>query len=219
MSVDRGRPFVSYRPAVSEAARVNVRSSLMWAGMALAGVSGCGNSTTSGAGASSVTDATPRPFADAGDAATPDGRTDAGVRDARAPADAFNADLGAVDASSPDIGPRPRDGAVMDATSVGDGSTPTADARFEVDRDADGVLDDRDNCPDVPNVDQGDADGDHLGDACDAVPGVANYKVAGQLLFVGGLGMGAQADLIGGAALGGIESETDRYQLVGRLGP
>jgi hypothetical protein len=187
--------------------------------MALAGASGCGNTTTSGPGTSSVADASPRPFADAGDAVAPDGRSDRAISDARASADAITADLGAVDATPQDTGPTPHDVAAIDAASVADGSTPTADARTEVDQDADGVPDDRDNCPDFPNVDQGDADGDHLGDACDAVPGVANYKVAGQLLFVGGLGMGAQADLIGGAALGGIESWTDRYQLVGRLGP
>lgn len=86
------------------------------------------------------------------------------------------------------------------------------------DHDADGVGDDRDNCPELPNPDQGDRDADHLGDACDLVPDVANYRVVGQLLFVGGLSIGANNDLNGGAALGGIESVTDRYQLVGRLG-
>ena len=35
------------------------------------------------------------------------------------------------------------------------------------DRDGDGRPDIRDNCPDVPNHDQADADGDGLGDACD----------------------------------------------------
>ena len=50
--------------------------------------------------------------------------------------------------------------------------------------------------------------------------GEAGCRVgSGQLLFVGGLGIGANSDLNGGATLGGIESVTDRYQLVGRLGP
>jgi hypothetical protein len=39
------------------------------------------------------------------------------------------------------------------------------------DRDGDGVPDDEDNCPDVPNADQADSDGDGLGDACDDCAG------------------------------------------------
>jgi hypothetical protein len=35
------------------------------------------------------------------------------------------------------------------------------------DRDGDGVPDDSDNCPDVPNPDQEDSDGDGVGDVCD----------------------------------------------------
>jgi hypothetical protein len=38
------------------------------------------------------------------------------------------------------------------------------------DEDGDGVLDDQDNCPDVPNEDQLDTDGDGDGDACDESP-------------------------------------------------
>jgi len=35
------------------------------------------------------------------------------------------------------------------------------------DRDEDGVIDDEDNCPDTPNVDQADCNGNMIGDACD----------------------------------------------------
>lgn len=43
----------------------------------------------------------------------------------------------------------------------------TVDFTVEVDTDADGVLDDVDNCVNVPNADQADADDDGEGDACD----------------------------------------------------
>jgi hypothetical protein len=39
------------------------------------------------------------------------------------------------------------------------------------DDDNDGVPDAIDNCPLVPNPDQADADGDHIGDVCDPTPG------------------------------------------------
>jgi Tol biopolymer transport system component len=39
------------------------------------------------------------------------------------------------------------------------------------DDDNDGVPDATDNCPLVPNPDQADADGDHIGDVCDPTPG------------------------------------------------
>ena len=37
------------------------------------------------------------------------------------------------------------------------------------DRDEDGVIDDEDNCPDTPNADQADCNGNMIGDACDEV--------------------------------------------------
>ncbi|MCA9525356.1 MAG: thrombospondin type 3 repeat-containing protein, partial [Myxococcales bacterium] len=45
----------------------------------------------------------------------------------------------------------------------GDGDGDVCDA----DRDGDGVANGEDNCPDVANADQLDADGDAIGDACD----------------------------------------------------
>lgn len=44
------------------------------------------------------------------------------------------------------------------------------------DRDGDGVLNDADNCPDLPNPMQEDADGDDLGDLCDEDSGTDPYE-------------------------------------------
>ncbi len=49
--------------------------------------------------------------------------------------------------------------------SVGGGCTPAVPSG---DSDGDGVTDDVDNCPTVANADQADADGDGIGDACEA---------------------------------------------------
>ena len=43
-------------------------------------------------------------------------------------------------------------------------------ANFAVDTDGDGVADENDNCPDIPNVSQGDRDEDDVGDVCDNCP-------------------------------------------------
>jgi len=49
------------------------------------------------------------------------------------------------------------------------------------DKDGDGVLDAQDNCPDISNANQNDADGDGMGDACDmsSVPGIIDNPVDG----------------------------------------
>jgi len=86
------------------------------------------------------------------------------------------------------------------------------------DGDADGVADAEDNCPDTPNPDQADVDGDHLGDACDAAPEVFNHRLSGQLLFGGGLAVDTERTNVGAAALGGAVGTSGRYRLVGRLG-
>ena len=43
-------------------------------------------------------------------------------------------------------------------------------ANFAIDTDGDGVADENDNCPDIPNVSQGDGDVDDVGDVCDNCP-------------------------------------------------
>ena len=87
------------------------------------------------------------------------------------------------------------------------------------DDDGDGVPNDRDNCPNAPNQDQADRDGDHAGDACDAQPEIFNYKLVGQLLLVGGRGVDMNHTLRGGAGTGAHQSQTDQYRLKGRLMP
>jgi hypothetical protein len=47
-----------------------------------------------------------------------------------------------------------------------------------VDNDGDGVVNNEDNCPDVPNPEQEDADGDDIGDACDNCPQSSNSDQA-----------------------------------------
>jgi hypothetical protein len=73
---------------------------------------------------------------------------------------------GALSCPGPDGGPAP------DA-APGDGATADAaapDAARPADGDGDGVPDEADNCPDVPNPAQADGDGDGEGDDCDACP-------------------------------------------------
>jgi YVTN family beta-propeller protein len=57
---------------------------------------------------------------------------------------------------------------VVDTVSVGAGPVAVAIAVVPfVDTDGDGVIDDLDNCPDIANSDQADADGDGIGDVCE----------------------------------------------------
>lgn len=57
-------------------------------------------------------------------------------------------------------GPGDEDNAGEGVGGGGGGAPPPGDA------DGDGVPDDRDNCPDAPNDDQADRNGDGIGDAC-----------------------------------------------------
>jgi cysteine-rich repeat protein len=48
--------------------------------------------------------------------------------------------------------------------------TPTCSSVDPTDKDADGIVNDADNCPSTPNQDQADGDGDGKGDVCDPCP-------------------------------------------------
>ncbi len=60
---------------------------------------------------------------------------------------------------------------LLDPDEDNDGIPDAEDpAPLNADRDSDSVLDGHDNCPDTPNTDQLNTDGDKLGDACDPRP-------------------------------------------------
>ncbi len=61
--------------------------------------------------------------------------------------------------------------AVQDGGPTQDTTTPLEEGPIDIppppDADLDGIWDENDNCPNTPNPDQSDADGDGVGDACD----------------------------------------------------
>jgi formylglycine-generating enzyme required for sulfatase activity len=61
----------------------------------------------------------------------------------------------------------------------------------EDDRDGDSIVDASDNCPDVANAEQGDCDGDGVGDACESVT-IGTGNLGG---FAGGAAQGALRDV------------------------
>lgn len=65
----------------------------------------------------------------------------------------------------------PVEGLLTLRVTDGTGTTALATTPLRVTRDGDAVAGDQDNCPDEWNDDQGDRDGDGLGDACDSTPG------------------------------------------------
>jgi hypothetical protein len=78
------------------------------------------------------------------------------------------------------------------ATTQPDAMVVTPDASIEPDAalppdgDGDGAPNSTDNCIDVANPDQADADNDGLGDACDTEPNVQNFFMTGHFLTLGG---------------------------------
>ena len=103
--------------------------------------------------------------------------------------------------------------------TAGMGAGGVGGTRPEPDDDLDGVANRIDNCPNLANADQADADGDNAGDACDAQPNVFNYRLQGQLLFLSGMGVDMNHTLKGGASSGAHQSTSENYQLKGQLSP
>lgn len=95
----------------------------------------------------------------------------------------------------------------------------SVDGRIGDDRDADGVADDADNCPDEANPDQLDADGDGAGDACDGAPQVANYQGRSRLTYLGGQGVDAKRVSANAISGGQAQSQSARYRMRARLSP
>ena len=88
------------------------------------------------------------------------------------------------------------------------------------DRDGDGVSNAEDNCPDIENPDQLDSDNDGAGDACDAAPETANYKVQrGALPQAAGELKTRRYAVTGSLTAGSARSYSGRYSLTGRLAP
>jgi hypothetical protein len=67
-------------------------------------------------------------------------------------------------------------GATIDASSAPDATADSSvvDSDPDADDDGDGVINSKDNCPEVANPDQADEDGDGLGDVCDPCPPFSN---------------------------------------------
>jgi hypothetical protein len=75
------------------------------------------------------------------------------------------------------------------------------------DRDGDGIPNDEDNCPDVPNPDQTDTDGDGIGDACD--PDTLTPSFSDTSPRSGGTYLPIDNLYTNGAAFGDIDNDGD----------
>ena len=88
-----------------------------------------------------------------------------------------------------------------------DGCTRNCDSG--IDSDGDGVIDPADNCPQTPNPDQADTDGDGAGDVCDPNPERRDFKLRSRLdVTTSGRAESTEHKLHGvggrGAAAGGV---------------
>ena len=114
----------------------------------------------------------------------------------------------------------PRSDAMLesDATITTDAMLST-DAVAPEDIDGDGVPDSTDNCKNVANADQADADNDGLGDVCDAEPNHQNLYITGHFLTLGGTSVDADHTLKSKITTGLGESTDGQFILKGGFHP
>ena len=87
------------------------------------------------------------------------------------------------------------------------------------DGDGDGVPDNIDNCVDIPNPDQADSDGDELGDACDARPEHADFRLNGSFLLFGGRLVDEDQTVTGGGHTAHGQMSDGEFKLRGGFRP
>ncbi len=85
------------------------------------------------------------------------------------------------------------------------------------DQDADGVPDSDDNCPNTPNVDQADTDGDGLGDVCDPDPDRFNYGLKARVVTFGGRGVSDQMTLKTTGVMGAHKGQSQSFKVKGSV--
>ena len=115
---------------------------------------------------------------------------------------------------APDAATTP-DATVTERTAVIEADAGAADG----DGDGDGVPDNIDNCVDIPNPDQADSDGDELGDACDARPEHADFRLNGSFLLFGGRLVDENQTVTGGGHTAHGQMSDGEFKLRGGFRP
>jgi len=189
-----------------------VKSALLVLGVLC--VAACGDSTSGGGFGTRADTGSVVPDAVLADALHP-------VRDLGPAVDVADEDLGVPPADA-EVPPVDAESPPVDAAAPApDAEVPRVDAEappLGPDRDGDGIADADDNCADVGNPDQVDADGDHAGDVCDPRPLRLDLRLGqGAVLFFDGSAASGTERLRGQGVLGVHEAATERAVLTGRV--
>lgn len=124
-----------------------------------------------------------------------------------------------TDGSLADVSSPRADASLESDATVTTDAAPLPDAVATADVDGDGVPDSTDNCKDVANADQVDADNDGLGDVCDAEPNDQNLYITGHFLTLGGVSVDADHTLKSKITTGLGESTDGQFILKGGFHP